>query len=105
MYSVYRIPVEQRTPRGARVVAQLENLVSRVKWQSPDFSDLDVLVYQAHAQDSSYVIDISKGRFVRHVTVDSKTVQHLQSEHFDSTLTREIRLAMLTVARFSQYRK
>jgi len=65
--------------------------------QSPDFSDLDFRVYPAHAGRSSFVMDISKGRFARRVTVNPKTAQHLQPEHFDSNLAREVRIAMLTV--------
>jgi hypothetical protein len=97
--------VEQQKLRGDLILAPLENLVSRLKLQSPDFSDLDFRVYPAQAGRSSLVIDISKGRFARRVTVNPKTAQHLQPEHFDSNLSREVRTAMLTVARWAQDRK
>jgi hypothetical protein len=97
--------VEQPTLRGDLILAQLENLISKLKLQSPDFADLDLRVYPGHAGRCSFVIDVSKGRFARRVIVDPKTAKHLQPEHFDSNLAREVRTAMLTVARWAQDRK
>jgi hypothetical protein len=95
--------MEQPTLRPDQIIAQLENLVSKVKLQSPDFSNVGCRVY--HQAGSSYLIEISKGRFVRQVTIDTKTVQHLCAGHVDPNLSREIRVAMQTVARRGHDRK
>ena len=84
---------------------QLENLVSKVKLQSPEFSDLDCSVLPSETVAHSYVIDISEGRFARRVIVNPITVKHLQTAQIDSNLLQEIRNAMRTVARWANERK
>jgi hypothetical protein len=97
--------MQERIITQRQILAQLENLVSKVKLQSPEFSDLDCSVFPSDTGVNSYVIDISEGRFARRVNVNPMTVQHLQSEHFDSNLSQEIRNAMRTVARWAHERK
>jgi hypothetical protein len=87
------------------ILTQLENLVSKVKLQSPEFSDLDCSVFPSETAAHSYVIDISEGRFARRVIVNPITVKHLWSAQFDSNLLQEIRNAMRTVARWANERK
>jgi hypothetical protein len=91
--------VEQKTLRGDQIVLRLENLVAKVKLQSADFSDIQFRVYPAPMAGMSYAIDISEGRFSRRVVVDRTTAMQLQSGSLDTILPREVRSAMLTVAR------
>jgi len=97
--------MHQRTLTQHRILAQLENLVSKVKLQSPEFSDLDFSVFPGPSGVNSYVIDISEDRFSLRVIVEPIAVKNLQSPHFDSSLSLEIRNAMRTVARWAQDRK
>jgi hypothetical protein len=87
------------------ILTKLENLVSKLKLQSPEFSSLDCSVFRSEIAAHSYVIDISEGRFARRVIVDPITVKHLQLAQFDSNLLQEIRNAMRTVARWANERK
>ena len=87
------------------ILTQLENLVSKLKLQSPEFSDLDCSVFPSETAAHSYVIDISEGRFARRVIVNPITVKQLQSAQFDSNLLQEIRNAMRTVARWAHESK
>jgi hypothetical protein len=100
-----KILMQKRKLTPHQILAQLENLVSKLKVQSPEFSDLDSSVLPSHSEGSAYVIDISKGRFTRRVTVDLKSIERLQSAHFDANLSQEIRNAMRIVARWVQDRK
>ena len=95
--------MQQRTLKQHQIVAQLENLFSKLKLQSPEFYDLDCSILPDAAGGSSYVIDISKGHFSRSVTVDLRTLE--QSGRLDSNLSQEIRNAMRTVARWAHDRK
>jgi len=96
---VVRTTVEQITLRGEQALARLENLVAKVKLQSSDFSDIDVRIYPAQMAGTPYIIDISEGRFARRVIVDARTAMHLQPGNVDAGLSRDLRTAMLTVAR------
>jgi hypothetical protein len=90
------VTVDQKTLRGDQIILRLENLAAKVKLQSADFSDIQFRVYPA---GTSYAIDISEGRFSRRVVVDRTTIMLLQSGSLDTILPREVRSAMLTVAR------
>lgn len=97
--------MQQPKLRQDQVLAQLQNLVSRIKTQSLDFSDLDFSVLPSSSAGSSYVIDISKGRFGQRVTVDLRMIERLQTAHSDANLAQEIRNAMRTVARWAHERE
>jgi hypothetical protein len=97
--------MHRRTPTQHLILTQLENLVSKLTLQSPEFSNLDYSVFPSETAAHSYVIDISEGRFARRVIVDPITVKHLQLAQFDSNLLQEIRNAMRTVARWANERK
>jgi hypothetical protein len=97
--------MQERILTQRLILTQLENLVSKVKLQSPEFSDLDCRVFPSETVAHSYVIDISEGRFARRVIVNPITVKHLQSAQFDSNLLQEIRNAMRTVAKWANERK
>jgi hypothetical protein len=95
--------MQQRTLKQRQIVVQLENLVSRLKSQSPEFYDLDISILPDYAAVSSYVIDVSKGRFSRRIIVDLRTIE--QSGRLDSTMSQEIRNAMRTVTKWADDRK
>ena len=97
--------MHRRTPTQHLILTQLENLVSKLKLQSPEFSDLEFSVFPGPPGVISYVIEISEGRFSRRVIVEPMVVKNLQSPHFESSLSLEIRNAMRTVARWAQDRK
>jgi hypothetical protein len=97
--------MQQRILTQGQILTQLENLISKLKRQSPDFSDLDASVLPSSSGGSSYVIDISQGRFAQRVTVDLRTIERLQTAHSDANLTQEIRNAMRTVARWAHERE
>ncbi|HEV2521403.1 MAG TPA: hypothetical protein VGT24_03400 [Candidatus Acidoferrales bacterium] len=96
--------MQQQILSKNQILAQLENLVSKLKRQSPDFSDLDASVLPGSSGGSSYVIDISKGRYAQRVTVNLKAIERLQTAHSDANLSQEIRNAMRTVARWVRER-
>ena len=91
---------------GKRAVAdQLQTLVAKIRLQSQDFADLDVRVYPAMVPGNPHVIDISKKRFSRRVTVDARKAQRLQTDLLDPEIMRELRSAMIAVARLARERK
>ena len=92
------------TKKGA-ILARLENLVKKMKVQYHDFSELDFRVFPPPKDGSPYVIEMSKGRFVRRVFVDLRTAQHLHLVRVDVNLVRELRTAMLGIARLARDRK
>jgi len=97
--------MEPQLLRGDQINAQLGNLVAKIKLQSSDFSDLNCRVCPTQTTGISYLIEISKGRFVRRVNVDGRTIQHRQSGQSSENLSRELRSAMLAVARRANDRK
>ena len=97
--------MQQRTLTQNQIITQLENMISKLKRQSPDFSDLDSSVLPGSSGGSSYVIDISKGRYTQRVTVDLRMIERLQTAHSDANLAQEIRNAMRTVARWAHERE
>ena len=97
--------MQQRILTQNQILTQIENLIAKLKRQSADFSDLDSSVLPGSSGGSSYVIDISKGRFAQRVTVDLRMIERLQSARFDATLSQEIRNAMRTVARWAHERE
>jgi hypothetical protein len=96
--------MEKKTQQKDAIVPLLENIVSRMLVQSSDVSDLDYRVYPNDAAGRAYVIEISKGRFSQTVLVDRMAVRRLELGQLDSNLSREIRVAMLTVSRLSEDR-
>ena len=97
--------MQERIVTQHLILTKLENLVSKLKLQSPEFSNLDCGVFPSETGAHSYVIDISEGRFTRRVIVDPITVKLLHSAQFDSNLLQEIRNAIRTVARWTNERK
>jgi hypothetical protein len=96
--------VLQQTLKVDSILAELQKLLSKLKLQSPDFVDLDCRVLAIPSTASPYVIDISKGRMIRRVIVDPRTAEHFHLGHLDPNLLREIRSAMLAVARRARNR-
>src|SRR5690242_18524129 len=96
--------MQQRILMQRQILVQLENLLSKLKSQSPEYSELDCSILPGHAGGSSYVIEISQGRFSRRVIVDPRMFEHLQSAQLDSNLLQEVRNAMRTVARWASDR-
>lgn len=92
------------TKKGA-ILARLENLVSKLKLQYHDSSDVDFRIFPPTTDGSPYVIEMSKSRFVRRVFVDPETAQRLHVWHPDPHLVRELRTAMLGIARLARGRK
>ena len=93
------------TPKHYQVLQQLRLLAQRVKAQSADYSDLEVLVSPPQIPGRPYFIDISKGRVSRRVSVDAHMLQNMQSGLVDAQLSRELRATMMAVARLGIRRK
>jgi hypothetical protein len=87
-----------------QIVSRLESLVLKIRLQSPEFQELDIRVSPAHVGAASYVVDISKGRICKRVPVGSKTTNELQMGRVEFGLTRELRMAMMTVIRQARER-
>jgi len=96
------MPVIQKKQAAVLILTQLENMVSKMQVQSPNFSELDFRVYPRGNSGSSYMIDISRGRFSQSVVVDPGTVRRLETGQSDANLLREIRNAMLSISRWSK---
>ncbi len=92
------------TKKGA-ILARLENLVKKMRVQYHDFSELDFRIFPPLKDGSPYVIEMSKGHFVRRVLVDQRTAQRLDLWRLDANLVRELRSAMLGIARLARDRK
>jgi hypothetical protein len=97
--------LDPKAQKESQITTALKNLISRMKLQSRDFVDLDVRIYPAPAAGGPYVIEMSKGRFSRRVSVDPRTLQSLQIGHADAHLTRELRGAMLAIAKRARERE
>ncbi len=89
--------------RGKVILSRLESLARKIKLQSGDLPDIDFRVFAPQTAGGPFIIEVSKGRFRRRVAVDLKTVRilNVQPEHFDPNLSRELRNAMLAVARLA----
>jgi hypothetical protein len=96
---------EHGTPGNRAVADQLQTLVAKVRLQSQDFSGLDIRVYPAMVSGNPHVIDISHKRFSRRVTIDAKKAKRLQVDLLDPEIMRELRSAMIAVARLARERK
>jgi len=94
--------MDQGTLRRDQIIAQLENLIAKTKLHSPQFSDLEIRILPSQVAGNPYVVDISSGRFSRRVTVDARTAQHFHTERLDQNLSRELRSAMISVARWAK---
>jgi hypothetical protein len=91
-------------PKHYQIAQQLRLLVQRVKAQSADYSELNLLVSPPHVPGHPYAIDVSQGRFSRRVWVDPQKAQNLQSGLVEAHLTRELRSTMMMVTRLAQRR-
>ncbi|GEM_PF-2945836 len=87
------------------ILQQLENLVRKMKMHSRDFSDVDFRIFPPHTPGSPYIIEISKGRYVRRVPVDTLTTRRIALGQPDPALILSLRGAMLAVARLARNRK
>lgn len=96
--------MEEQKIKGDQVISRLESLVLKIKLQSPDFLELDIRVSPLYLRANSYVVDISKERVSRRVTVGSKLAYQLQMNRADGNLVRELRIAMLGVVRQARER-
>ena len=96
---------EGGAPGKRPVVDRLERLIAKIRLQSQDFSGLDIRVYPAMVPGNPHVIDISKKRFSRRVTVDAKKAKRLETDLLDPELMRELRSAMMAVARLAKDRE
>ena len=97
-----RMPVIPKKHAAVLMLTQLENMVAKMQMQSPNFSELDFRVYPRGNSSSSYMIDISRGRFSQSVVVDPGTVRRIETGQSDANLLREIRNAMLSISRWSK---
>jgi hypothetical protein len=83
------------------ILRRLEGLVRKVKTQHHDSSDVDFRIFSPQTSGMPYLVEVSKGRFVQRVSVDSLAVRRLILGQPDSTLVRSLRTAMLAVARLA----
>jgi hypothetical protein len=97
--------MERGKARDRPVADQLQSLIAKIRLQSQDFADLDIRVYPALVPGNPHVIDISKKRYSRRVTVDARRAQRLQTDLLDPDIIRELRTAMMAVARLARERK
>jgi hypothetical protein len=96
---------EREAPGKRPVADRLQSLIAKIKLQSQDFADLDIRVYPALVPGNPHVIDISKKRFSRRVTVDARKAKRLETDLLDPELMRDLRSAMISVARLAKERK
>ena len=87
------------------VADRLQSLMAKIRLQSHDFADLDIRVYPAFVPGNPHLIDISTKRFSRRVTVDARKAKRLETDLLDPDLMRELRAAMIAVARLAKSRK
>lgn len=88
-----------------QVVTQLENLIQKVKLQTLESSEVDCRVFEPQAAGQAYIIEVSKGRFIRRVAVENKVIQTLKVNVPDPNLMRELRTAFMTVKRLADRQK
>lgn len=87
------------------VVQKLETLVRKVRiFASDNRDEIGCKVFAPVAHGNPYIIEISRERFMRRVSVDSKTAQNLNLGRPDPALMRELRTAIVAVTRFAQRR-
>ncbi|MCI0356331.1 MAG: hypothetical protein L0099_15030 [Acidobacteria bacterium] len=87
------------------VAQKLDTLVRKVKLFSTEGRDeVGCKIYAPQAHGNPYIIEISRERFVRRVSVDVKTAQNLNLGRPDPALMRELRTAIVAVTRFAQRR-
>lgn len=62
-------------------------------------ADMDYHIYPPYTPTEPYIIELSRGRFCRRVPVDGIVVRRLLQGRPDPALMRDVRTAMLAVAR------
>ena len=87
------------------ILRRLESLVRKLKTQHHDSSDVDFRIFSPQVSGSPYLVEVSKDRFAKRVTVDSLAVLRLIRGQSDSMLVRSLRTAMLAVARLAGNRE
>ena len=94
---------EKETKRDTReqIAHRLENLVRKAKVTCQGCEDVDCRILPPHIQGHPYTVEVCQTRFVRRVSVDTITVQHLNLGQPDPGLMRELRTAILAVHRLA----
>ncbi len=96
-------PVIKRDTRQ-QVSLRLENLVRKAKNSCRGADEVECKVFPPNVHGHPYMVEVSLSRFVRRVSVDSTTVQHLNLGQPDPGLMRELRTAILAVYRLGSRR-
>ena len=90
---------------GPSEVKVLSNLVSKLLSNNARFTGVEFRILAPSAQGRPYLIELSKGRANRQVTVDPLTLKRMISfRKADIGLIRELRIALLQVLRLSARR-
>ena len=94
---------EKETKRDTReqIAQRLENLVRKAKVSCQGSDEVECRIHPPHVQGHPYMIEVCESRYVRRVSVDAPTVQHLNLGQPDPGLMRELRTAILAVHRMA----
>lgn len=94
-------------PEKKDLISQkLETLVRKVKLFTSEGGrdEVNCKIFAPVAHGNPYIIEVSRERFVRRVSVDAKMAQNLNLGRPDPALMRELRTAIVAVTRFAQRR-
>lgn len=88
------------------ITLKLETLVRKVKLFASQGGreEVECRIFAPQAHGNPYIVEISRERFMRRVSVDAKTAQNLNVGRPDPALMRELRTAIVAVTRFAQRR-
>lgn len=87
-----------------QVGQRLETIVRKAKNTCQGADEVECKVFPPNVQGHPYMVEVSLSRFVRRVSVDASTVQHLNLGQPDPALMRELRTAILAVHRLGSRR-
>ncbi len=80
-----------------KIIKVLENLAEKVRLQTRGARGISTSVSPAPGSIDAFVIEYSKSRIVRRVTVDGATLSRLPIRPSDPVLLRGLRTALLVV--------
>ncbi|MBI3404765.1 MAG: hypothetical protein HY046_04850 [Acidobacteria bacterium] len=95
---------EKKRETKEQIVQRLQNLVRKAKVYCQGAEEVECRILLPVNQGHPFTIEVFQKRFVRRISVDVLSVQHLNLGQPDPSLMRELRSAIMAVQRLAGHR-
>lgn len=92
---------EPKRESREQIIQRLENLVRKAKVFCQGADEVECRVFPPQSQAHPFVIEVFQKRYVRRVSVEISSVQHLNLGQPEPGLMRELRTAIMAVHRLA----